>query len=115
MRRGRFAFMRSLQFRLMVIFVVVGMILTAIMSVMSYNRMVRSAQQFVDEELSQISSVAINYNMIIPRRWEAPASYAYASAMARLCSSTPPCPPLRGGQAWDRDAAWAGAIRRKRA
>ena len=38
----------------------------------SYNRMVRSAQQFVDEELSQISSVAINYNMIIPRRWEAP-------------------------------------------
>ena len=70
--RGRFAFMRSLQFRLMVIFVVVGMILTAIMSVMSYNRMVRSAQQFVDEELSQISSVAINYNMIIPRRWEAP-------------------------------------------
>ena len=71
-RRGRFAFMRSLQFRLMVIFVVVGMILTAIMSVMSYNRMVRSAQQFVDEELSQISSVAINYNMIIPRRWEAP-------------------------------------------
>ena len=71
-RRGRFAVMRSLQFRLMVIFVVVGMILTAIMSVMSYNRMVRSAQQFVDEELSQISSVAINYNMIIPRRWEAP-------------------------------------------
>lgn len=71
-RRGRFAFMRSLQFRLMVIFVVVGMILAAIMSVMSYNRMVRSAQQFVDEELSQISSVAINYNMIIPRRWEAP-------------------------------------------
>ena len=71
-RRGRFAFMRSLQFRLMVIFVVVGMILTAIMSVLSYNRMVRSAQQFVDEELSQISSVAINYNMIIPRRWEAP-------------------------------------------
>ena len=41
-RRGRFAVMRSLQFRLMVIFVVVGMILTAIMSVMSYNRMVRS-------------------------------------------------------------------------
>lgn len=71
-RRGRFAFMRSLQFRLMVIFVVVGMILAAIMSVLSYNRMVRSAQQFVDEELSQISSVAINYNMIIPRRWEAP-------------------------------------------
>ena len=71
-RRGRFAFMRSLQFRLMVIFVVVGMILTAIMSVMSYNRMVRSAQQFVDEELSHFSSVAINYNMIIPRRWEAP-------------------------------------------
>ena len=71
-RRGRFAFVRSLQFRLMMIFVVVSMILTAIMSFMSYNRMVRSAQQFVDEELSQISSVAINYNMIIPRRWEAP-------------------------------------------
>lgn len=69
---GRWAFMRSLQFRLMLIFVVVSMILAAIMSVLSYNRMVRSAQQFVDEELSQISSVAINYNMIIPRRWEAP-------------------------------------------
>ena len=68
----RFKFMRSLQFRLMVIFVVVGMILSAIMCGLSYNHMVKSTQQFVDEELSQISSVAINYNMIIPRRWEAP-------------------------------------------
>lgn len=71
-RGERFAFMRSLQFRLMLIFVVVGMILSAIMTMLSYNHMVKSAQQFVDEELSQISSVAINYNMIIPRRWEAP-------------------------------------------
>lgn len=71
-RRRRPGFTRSLQFRITVIFAIVGLISTACMGVMSYMRVYDTTQDFVDEELSQIASVAINYRMIIPRRWEAP-------------------------------------------
>ena len=71
-RRRRLGFTRSLQFRITVIFAIVGLITTACMGVMSYMRVYDTTQEFVDEELSQIASVAINYRMIIPRRWEAP-------------------------------------------
>ena len=71
-RRRRLGFTRSLQFRITVIFAIVGLITTACMGVMSYMRVYDTTKEFVDEELSQIASVAINYRMIIPRRWEAP-------------------------------------------
>ena len=70
--RTRFKFWRSLQFRIMLIFTLVSLVSTACMGVMSYTRVYKTTNEFVDEELSQISLVAINYRMIIPRRWEAP-------------------------------------------
>ena len=71
-RRRTNDFMRSLQFRIMVLFSLVGLVTTACMGIMSYMKIYKTAQEFVDEELSQISLVAINYKMIIPRRWEPP-------------------------------------------
>lgn len=71
-KNKRLGFTRSLQFRITMVFAVVGFITTAFMCVMSYIKVVNTTQDFVDEELSQIASVAINYRMIIPRRWEAP-------------------------------------------
>ena len=71
-KRRKHEFWRSLQFRIMVIFAIAGLIATATMGVMSYLKIYKTTQEFVDEELSQISLVAINYRMIIPRRWEAP-------------------------------------------
>lgn len=71
-RRRTNDFMRSLQFRIMVLFALVGLVTTACMGIMSYMKIYKTAQEFVDEELSQISLVAINYKMIIPRRWEPP-------------------------------------------
>lgn len=64
--------LRSLQFRIVMLFFVVGLVTTASMCVLTYMKISDTTREFVDEELSQISLVAINYNMIIPRRWEPP-------------------------------------------
>lgn len=64
--------LRSLQFRIVLLFFLVGLVTTASMCVLTYIKIYDTTQDFVDEELSQISLVAINYNMIIPRRWEPP-------------------------------------------
>lgn len=66
------SFGRSLKFRVFVIVAVVCLITNACMGYLSYYKSVRDTNEFVDEELSQISMVAINYKMTIPRRWEAP-------------------------------------------
>lgn len=68
-------FLRSLQFRIIWIVTLAGLVSMTIMSVLSHNKITKSTHDFVDEELSQIASVAINYRMIIPRRWEAPRHY----------------------------------------
>ena len=70
--RRKHEFWRSLQFRVMMIFAFAGMIATAAMGVMSYLKTYYSTQEFIDEELSQISQVVINYRMVLPRRWESP-------------------------------------------
>lgn len=71
----RRVFLRSLQFRIIWIVTLAGLVSMTIMSVLSHNKINKSTHDFVDEELSQIASVAINYRMIIPRRWEAPRHY----------------------------------------
>lgn len=65
-------FLRSLQFRIIWIVTLAGIISMTIMSVLTLHRISKTINDFVDEELTQIASVAINYNMNIPRRWEAP-------------------------------------------
>lgn len=71
-RRRKHEFWRSLQFRVMMVFTFASLITTATMGVMSYLKSYKSTQEFIDEELSQISLVAINYQMALPRRWEPP-------------------------------------------
>ena len=63
---------RSLSFRLTIIFCVLGLIGAITTSFWSYRTMLNEAQEFVDEELSQIAAIVINYDMLIPRRWEGP-------------------------------------------
>lgn len=71
-RARRNELFRSLQFRIVMLFFIVGLITTALMCVMTYMKIYNTTREFVDEELSQISLVAINYKVILPRRWEAP-------------------------------------------
>ena len=71
-RNRRHELMRSLQFRIVMLFFIVGLITTASMCALTYVKIYNTTREFVDEELSQISLVAINYKMILPRRWEAP-------------------------------------------
>lgn len=68
-------FLRSLQFRIIWIVTLAGLISMTVMTVLYHYKLTKSTRDFVDEELSQIASVAINYRMIIPRRWEAPRHY----------------------------------------
>lgn len=65
-------FWRSLQFRVMMVFAFAGLIATAALGVMSYLKTYNYIQEFIDEELSQISQIAINYRMVLPKRWESP-------------------------------------------
>lgn len=68
-------YFRSLSFRLMMIVAVSAFIGTLTMGLMSYFRAYNATRDFIDEELSQIASVAINYRMTIPRRWEFPKQH----------------------------------------
>lgn len=66
--------MRSLRFRLCLILAIVGILCTALNSWRSYHRAVASVDAFVDEELSQIASVIVNYDVILPKTWDPSAS-----------------------------------------
>ncbi len=63
---------RSLSFKLTLIFCILGLLGAVVSSVWSYRTMLSEAEEFVDEELSQIAAVVINYDMLIPRSWEGP-------------------------------------------
>lgn len=62
----------SLRVRLMLVVAVSAFIGTSTMGFISYFKAYNATRDFIDEELSQIASVAINYRMTIPRRWEFP-------------------------------------------
>ena len=62
----------SLRFRLIVIFCTLGLIATFFASFQSYGVVKREATTFIDEELSQMAAVVINYNLALPGRWEGP-------------------------------------------
>ena len=63
---------RSLGFRLTLLLMILGLVGAIAASTWSYRSMLREAESFVDEELSQIAAIVINYDMLIPRRWEGP-------------------------------------------
>ncbi len=63
---------RSLSFRLIVILSLIGLIASIAAALWSYQSMRKEGQDFIDEELSQIAAIVINYDMLIPRRWEGP-------------------------------------------
>lgn len=63
---------RSLQFRLTLIFCILGVLGAFIASIFSYYSVKHESLQLVDDEISQIASAAINYDFLIPRRWEKP-------------------------------------------
>ena len=62
----------SLRFRHIVIFCTLGLIATFFASFQSYGVVKREATTFIDEELSQMAAVVINYNLALPGRWEGP-------------------------------------------
>lgn len=62
----------SLRFRLIVISCLIGMLCSAISSYMSYYNFKQDSLDFLDDELRQVAASAINYDMIIPKRWDGP-------------------------------------------
>ena len=62
-------FIRSLRFKLCLTLVIIGICYTAFSCYRSYNKVMSSFGDYVDEELAQISSVIINYNVILPKSW----------------------------------------------
>lgn len=63
---------RSLQFRLIIIFSTLGILAAFVASIWSYIVVQKETKRFIDEELSQIAAIVINYDMLIPKRWEGP-------------------------------------------
>lgn len=60
---------RSLRARLIFVLTLLGVISAFCSSLFSYTNIKKESLEFVDEELSQIANVVINYNMLIPKRW----------------------------------------------
>lgn len=69
-RKGRL--IRSLRFRLCLFISVVGVAFTALICARSYYGSLSETEAYVDEELSQIASVIVEYRLLIPQRWEVP-------------------------------------------
>lgn len=69
-RKGRL--IRSLRFRLCLFISVVGVAFTALICARSYYGSLSETETYVDEELSQIASVIVEYRLLIPKRWEVP-------------------------------------------
>ena len=63
---------RSLRFRLCVLLSVLGVIVAGILCTAAYYRSFSESETFVDEELSQIASVIVEYNLTPPRCWRGP-------------------------------------------
>lgn len=72
MESGKRSIGRSLKFRLILIFSCLGFIAAVGASLWSYYAVKNETLNFIDEELSQIAATVINYNMLIPKRWEGP-------------------------------------------
>ncbi len=62
----------SLRWQLLVAVCGISLLTGAAASAYTYAAMRAETQKFIDEELHQIAAVVINYNMLIPKRWEGP-------------------------------------------
>lgn len=69
-RKGRL--IRSLRVRLCLFISLIGVLFTGLFCVRSYDTALEEIEAYVDEELSQIASVVIDYGLLIPKRWEEP-------------------------------------------
>ncbi len=67
-RKGRL--IRSLRFRLCLFLSLIGVLFTAGTCYRFYSSSTDDTMVFIDEELSSIAGVIINYDMLIPKRWE---------------------------------------------
>ncbi|MGN0902444.1 MAG: sensor histidine kinase [Succinivibrio sp.] len=65
-------FLRSLRFKLCLTLAVIGIVFTALSCYRSYNKAMTEIELYVDEELTQISNVIIDYNVILPKSWNGP-------------------------------------------
>ena len=63
---------KSLRLQLMLAVSAISLIAGAAASAYTFFTVRSGAQQFIDEELQQIAAVVINYDMLIPKRWEGP-------------------------------------------
>ena len=72
MESGKRRIIRSLKFRLILIFSGLGILAAIGASLWSYYSVKNETLNFIDEELSQIAATVINYDMLIPKRWEGP-------------------------------------------
>ncbi len=93
-RKGRL--WRSLRLRLCICISIIGVIFAGIFCVRSYHEGLEEIEAYVDEELSQIASVVIDYNLLIPQRWESPFFKGGAVAPQESYLSRH---GMRGGQA----------------
>lgn len=64
--------LRSLRLRLILSFALIGCLAGITAGAWSYVTIRQEAERFIDEELSQIAAIVINYDMLIPKRWEGP-------------------------------------------
>ena len=69
-RKGRL--IRSLRLRLCIFISVIGVVFAGIFCTRSYYEGLDEIEAYVDEELSQIASVVIDYSLLIPDRHEDP-------------------------------------------
>ncbi|MGN0908548.1 MAG: sensor histidine kinase [Succinivibrio sp.] len=88
---------RSLRFRLCLMLSVLGAIVGGVLCTTAYYRSMSESETFVDEELSQIAAVIVEYNLTPPRFWRGPE-------MRDGKMVPPPRMPRRGM----RDSHWFG-------
>ncbi|MBU3826440.1 MAG: HAMP domain-containing histidine kinase [Candidatus Anaerobiospirillum merdipullorum] len=85
----------SLRWRLIAAVCGISLLTGAAASAYTYAAMRAEMQDFIDEELHQIAAVVINYNMLIPRRWEGPRHrHERAFRRMRLRQQMRPVPSL---------------------
>ena len=64
---------RSLRFKLCLVLACIGILYTGFSCYRAYHKTMESIGFYVDEELAQIASVVVNYDMILPKTWQAPS------------------------------------------
>ncbi len=72
MEGGKRRIVRSLKFRLCLILSVIAAVFAGSVSLHNYHVSMERAAIYVDEELSQIAGVIVNYSLLIPKRWQGP-------------------------------------------